>query len=803
MNLSVVIVAYKSKPCIENLLLSLKAQTLQPDEIIVIDNSGEDDWQVLENKFKFKCFPQSHNSGYAGGCNIGFSKSKGNFVVFLNPDLKLEKNVLETLFENINKNPKIGALSCFINNESEGKEKLGGTLNPFLTTIPNWFHNPTMTFYPSGAIFITSRKAWISVSGMDSDLFLYGEDVNFGWRLRLAGWQIKKTHNCIVSHQGQASVNKSMHPIKKYFYQERNRILNWKCLNTWHTRFLYMPFSFINEFARLIYSITNINRFLGLLLAWLHILFSQSFLFNKSKEIQSIRNQDDSKIHKWFAPRWMKRKSMFDGFLNWAHNRAIKPLNGLERFAWVILILWLLIGLGLSKIKQGGWPDEIFTHHVTSGNLQNVFNLLANDVHPPGYFLIQWAFSSIAEPFGYMLPIFFAWLSGRVLIRSSRPELKIAAWILWMLPFTLFVGLQLRYYSMVVFLTAWLIRLGGHVKPCNIRKIVGVILAYTTHLGILVVWITAFFCPKKSIKNTRRDAFFSSLFWIPGFFTLLNQAQGRLGNGNDLLDIFVESIAKTVYSKVSFIFGHYYAVNPLFLFFWFLLVPLLFFQGGNIRKAFKKQLNVIIKYILGTFVFCFILTFIINIGVSFVPTRLAFLVVPLAIIFSRFFLEFDLKHRKFFMIWFSVVCLLGYIGTASNKGPLHCGYETPLARLAYEGIEMKDDIFIISERDYYRADFINGYTISNLAELIYTLQAMSDLKPKRYLLIRETNKDDMKSTWAEIESSIERSFEFSKQEGLLYARPESHKLFLDTLDRLTGQKPEQSCWTYSFYEVKK
>ena len=116
---------------------------------------------------------------------------------------------------------------------------------------------------------------------------------------------------------------------------------------------------------------------------------------------------------------------------------------------------------------------------------------------------------------------------------------------------------------------------------------------------------------------------------------------------------------------------------------------------------------------------------------------------------------------------------------------------------------MKDDIFIISERDYYRADFINGYTISNLAELIYTLQAMSDLKPKRYLLIRETNKDDMKSTWAEIESSIERSFEFSKQEGLLYARPESHKLFLDTLDRLTGQKPEQSCWTYSFYEVKK
>ncbi len=802
MNLSVVIVAYRSKSCIKNLLLSLKAQTLQPDEIIVIDNSGEGDWQTLENEFKFKCFSQSHNSGYAGGCNTGFSKSKGDFVVFLNPDLKLEENVLETLFENINKNQKIGALSCLIHNESEEKEKMGGTLNPFLTIIPNWFHNPTMTFYPSGAIFITSRKAWVSVSGMDSDLFLYGEDVNFGWRLRLVGWQIKKTHDCSVSHQGQASVNKSMHPMKKYFYQERNRILNWKCLNTWHTRFLYMPFSFFNEFARLIYSITNMNRFFGLLLAWIHILFSQSFLSRKSKEIQSIRTQDDSKIHKWFAPRWMKRKSMFDGLLNWARDRAIKPLNGLERFSWVILTLWLSIGFGLSKIKQGGWPDEIFTHYATSGDLENVFNLLANDVHPPGYFLTQWAFSSLVEPFGYTLPILFAWLSGRVLIRSSRPELKIAAWILWMLPFTLFIGLQFRYYSMVVFLTAWLIRLGDHVKPCNIRKIVGAILAYTTHLGIIVVWFTTLFCPEKSTKNTRRDAFFSSVFWVPGFFTLLNQAQGRLGNTSDSLGIFIESIVKTVYSNVSFIFGHYYPVNPLFLFFWFLLVPLLFCKGGDVRTAFSKQSNSIIKYILGTFVFCLILTLIINIGVSFIPTRLAFLVIPLAIILSRCFIEFDLNNRKFFMIWFSVICLFGYVGTVFNKGPLHCGYETPLARLTEEGIDVESDIFIISERNYYREDFINGYTISNLAELIYTLQAMSDLKPTRYLLIRETNKDDMKPTWDEIESSIEGSFEFSKKEGLLYERLESHKMFLDTLDRGTGQKPEQSCWTYSFYEAK-
>ncbi len=798
MKLSVVIVAYKSKPCIENLLLSLRSQTRQPDEIIVIDNSGEGGWKPLESEFNFKCFPQSKNSGYAGGCNVGFSKSKGDFVIFLNPDLELEENVLEVLLKGISKDERIGALSCLINNKSEQNEKMGGTLNPFLTTIPNWFHNPAMTFYPSGAIFITSRQAWVSVNGMDSDLFLYGEDVNFGWRLRLAGLQVKKTNDCIVLHQGQASVDQAMHPMKKYFYQERNRIVNWKCLNTWHTRFLYMPFSFINEFARFIYSIKNTNRLLGLLLAWIHIVFSQYFLFRKSKEIELIRTQKDSKIHKWFAPRWSKRKNPFDGFLNWAHDRAIRPLIGLERFGWLILILWLFIGFELSAIKQGGWPDEIFTHHVVSGNFQNVFNLLANDVHPPGYFLSQWFFSSVAGSFGYALPILFAWLSGRILIRSPRPELKIAAWILWMLPFTLFIGLQFRYYSMVVFLTAWIMRLGDHVKPCNIRKIAGTILAYTTHLGILIVWFTTLFSPKKSIQNTRRDAFFSSLFWIPGFFTLFNQAQGRLGNSNDFVDIVLESIIKTAYSQVSFIFGHYYPINPIWIF-CLLLIPFVLSKGLNVNK---KELNSVFKYLIGAFVFCLILTSGINIGISFIPTRIAFLIVPLSIILSKCFSNLETEQKKHFSIWFSVICCFGYVGTAFNKGPLHCGYETPLAGLAKEEINMDSDTFVISERDYYREDFINGYTISNLAELIYTLQAMSDLKPRQYLLVRETNKDDMASTWSAIEASIEDASVLSKKEGFLYARPDSHKLFLDAIDQATGQKPEKSCWTYVFYEVK-
>tara|TARA_B100000029_G_scaffold310259_1_gene302803 strand:+ start:928 stop:3336 length:2409 start_codon:yes stop_codon:yes gene_type:complete len=801
MNLSVVIVAYRSRSLIRKLLKSLMVQTLQPDEIIIIDNGPKKDSFDFSNfgkKNKIKYVPQDENLGYGGGCNKGFLESKGKFVLFLNPDLTLNKNVLEVLYSEISQDKSLGALSCLIENENEDKEDMGGTLNPFLTTIPNWFKDPRKTFYPSGAVFITKREAWESVEGMDADFFLYGEDVNFGWKLRLAGWGIKKTHLCKVYHEGQGSVKKHLSSFKKYFYQERNRLLNWHSLNTENTRFSYAPWYGLNEIGRLVSSCLNIPKFFSLICAWLHIVFSFRYIRKKNQHINSIRKEKDCRIHKWFAPQWTKKKSFFDGFLTWGHDRIINPLKGVERFSWLILVFWIVGSLHLSKLKRGGWPDEVFTHSAISGSFENMLSHLANDVHPPGYFSLQWLFSSLFDPYGYILPVLFAWGAGRVLLRSYRKELKITAYVLWMLPFTFFIGTQFRYYSMVVFLLAWLIRLGDHKKPCNTRKVVGAILAYTTHLGFLIVWGATFLIPKKSTKNARRDAFFSSIFWIPGFFTLVNQSEGRLGNSEPFSDMLLESFVKTFYSQFSFIFGHYYNINPL-IFSGLFLIPFLFVLVKNPLK--KDSMNLLGRYLFGTFLFCSVLTFIIKIGVSFTPTRIAFLVIPLSMLFAKYFIGVKNRYKKILLLSFSVVSFLGYISTISNKGPFHCGYETPLARASIQGIDIEDS-FIISERNYFRDDSLNGYMIANLADLVFTLQAMAELKPQKYLLFRETNKEDLNSTWNEIQFLIEENSSFTKKEGLIYERPNSHKFILDNIDRITGQKPEISCWKYIVYEVK-
>ena len=86
MNLSVVIVSYRSNSLVQKLLESLVTQSLRADEVIVIDNGPEKsplDLSQFPEKNKIKYFPQEKNLGYGKGCNKGFLKSKGKFYLII------------------------------------------------------------------------------------------------------------------------------------------------------------------------------------------------------------------------------------------------------------------------------------------------------------------------------------------------------------------------------------------------------------------------------------------------------------------------------------------------------------------------------------------------------------------------------------------------------------------------------------------------------------------------------------------------------------------------------------------------
>jgi len=94
----------------------------------------------------------------------------------------------------------------------------------------------------SGAAFAMRRACYESVSGFDETYFIYYEDVDLSWRVKLAGFDIKLAPNSIVYHQYQFQMNP-----KKLYWIERNRHTTLlKCLS-WQSRKKLAPALLLDE----------------------------------------------------------------------------------------------------------------------------------------------------------------------------------------------------------------------------------------------------------------------------------------------------------------------------------------------------------------------------------------------------------------------------------------------------------------------------------------------------------------------------------------------------------------------------
>jgi len=99
-SISTIIVTYNSSGWLPRCLESLKSQSLDIFELINVDNNSSDDSVELIKRY----FPQARliknndNMGFSYAVNQGIRNSEGNFIFLLNPDVILERDFLERLF---------------------------------------------------------------------------------------------------------------------------------------------------------------------------------------------------------------------------------------------------------------------------------------------------------------------------------------------------------------------------------------------------------------------------------------------------------------------------------------------------------------------------------------------------------------------------------------------------------------------------------------------------------------------------------------------------------------------------------
>ncbi|GJL94179.1 MAG: glycosyl transferase [Hyphococcus sp.] len=238
--ISIIIVNYNAGDRLEKCIRCLNAQTLQPLEIIVVDNASTDNsLETALNRPNIVVIEAGENLGFAAANNLAAKKAKGEFIALLNPDAYADPDWLKELATAITDYPDVDAFGS-LQLQADNPEILDGAgdaYHPFGLAYRGHYGWPTQSapetgecFAPCAAAAIYRRSTFLSLGGFEEKFFCYFEDVDLGFRLQLSGKRAMQIKSAKVLHEG-SGISGAASPFTVY-HGHRNRI--------W-THYLNMP----------------------------------------------------------------------------------------------------------------------------------------------------------------------------------------------------------------------------------------------------------------------------------------------------------------------------------------------------------------------------------------------------------------------------------------------------------------------------------------------------------------------------------------------------------------------------------
>ncbi|MFD0697777.1 glycosyltransferase family 2 protein [Paenibacillus sp. GCM10027628] len=249
MDLSVIILNYNTRELTLNCLQSVFASTTSYKyEVILIDNASSDNTlqAVVEHFPQVTCIANDQNVGFSKANNQCIKIAKGRYVLLLNSDTVVQLDTLETMLQFMDSHPDVGASGCKIvlPDGSLDKACKRGFPTPsasfyyafgFSKLFPNIprFNQYQLGYldpdqeYPIdslvGAFMLVRREAIDQVGMLDEEFFMYGEDIDWCYRIKQAGWvNYYYPRTQIIHYKGASSRKK---PFKIIYEFHRAMIL--------------------------------------------------------------------------------------------------------------------------------------------------------------------------------------------------------------------------------------------------------------------------------------------------------------------------------------------------------------------------------------------------------------------------------------------------------------------------------------------------------------------------------------------------------------------------------------------------
>jgi GT2 family glycosyltransferase len=266
--LSIVVVSWNAKRYVQECLTSLARQTLSiPIEIIVVDNASSDGTpEMVRQTFPGVVLIENRsNLGFAKANNIGIRNATGTYISLINSDVYVPPECLQTIYEYMEQNPAVGVVgpgmlrpdgqigrsymrfptvwNCLCNALCLNKVFKGSLL--FGSWLMSDFKGGTSDVDVLNGWFLVVRRQALDDAGpLDERFFMYGEDIDWSYRFKHAGWRRVYFSGARALHYGGSSSARA--PARFYIEMHKANFQYWKkhhsrvgVLGYWLTTLIY------------------------------------------------------------------------------------------------------------------------------------------------------------------------------------------------------------------------------------------------------------------------------------------------------------------------------------------------------------------------------------------------------------------------------------------------------------------------------------------------------------------------------------------------------------------------------------
>jgi GT2 family glycosyltransferase len=310
---SVIIVNHDGSKVIDRCLDTVLRSDYPRFEVTVVENGSIDGSAELlrqrSNRDRnFRLIIEEHNLGFAEGNNVGARFAKGQYLFFLNDDTEVTADSISNLVTVLERKPLVAEAQSklLMLTDKQRLDSAGDTIGKVGWPFPvgkneldrGQYDEQREIFSARGAAMMIKTDVFRKVEGFDADYFMYYEDVDLSWRVRLSGYVVAFAPKSIVYHLGGLANSKEKRALVGSFYSGRNYmstlVKNLEILNL----LIYGPIQIAVHMTTILLYILQRRRqeALGLILSLQQILKDVRKCWRKRLQVQSSRRVSDGMI---------------------------------------------------------------------------------------------------------------------------------------------------------------------------------------------------------------------------------------------------------------------------------------------------------------------------------------------------------------------------------------------------------------------------------------------------------------------------------------------------------------------------